>query len=235
MTSVNRGVNPRDVQAPRANWQLIDVLYESEHWSLALGRWRSDGEVRPVLAQRWNGGEGEKGNPTAHGHPTWFVVPDDTYPLYLDSEFIPQVKRPFVIEILGTQATKKAAQPAPTLATLTVPQLDTVIVPAREDGFEETFLGENCWYEIRIGEKMREKIKYISGYRSSPIAAITHYAPVDRIEPYGEAGKYKLIFAEPAKPIGPIPFGDAPSGSMQGPRYTSLQKLLTAKKLTDLF
>jgi hypothetical protein len=64
---------------------------------------------------------------------------------------------------------------------------------------------------------------------------VTHYAPVASIEPYGEEGKYKLTFAEPAKPIGPIPFADAPSGSMQGPRYTSLQKLLTAKKLTDLF
>ena len=55
------------------------------------------------------------------------------------------------------------------------------------------------------------------------------------IEPYGEQGKYKLNFAEPAKPIGPIPFADAPSGSMQGPRYTTLAKLRTAKRLIDLF
>ena len=110
-------------------------------------------------------------------------------------------------------------------------QFDTVIVPARQDGFEETFLGANCWYAIRIAGGMRDKIKYIAAYRSQ----VTHYAPVASIEPYGEEGKYKLIFAEPAKPIGPIPFGDAPSGSMQGPRYTSFQKLLTAKELTDLF
>jgi hypothetical protein len=104
MVKANRGVNPRDVQAPRASWQLIDVLHESEQWSLALGRWRSGDEVRPVLAQRWNGEEGGKGNPTAHGHATWFVLPDDTYSLYLDSEFIPEVKRPFVREILGITA-----------------------------------------------------------------------------------------------------------------------------------
>ena len=79
------------------------------------------------------------------------------------------------------------------------------------------------------------KIKYIAAYQSQPASAITHYAPVGSIEPYGEEGKYKLNFAEPAKPIGPIPFADAPSGSMQGPRYTSFQKLLAAKKITDLF
>ena len=82
---------------------------------------------------------------------------------------------------------------------------------------------------------MLPKIKYIAAYRSQPESKVTHYASVASIEPYGEEGKYKLIFVEPAKPIGPIPFGDAPSGSMQGPRYTNLQKLLTAKKLTDLF
>ena len=75
----------------------------------------------------------------------------------------------------------------------------------------------------------------LPGVCVKPESKVTHYAPVASIEPYGEEGKYKLIFAEPAKPIGPIPFGDAPSGSMQGPRYTSLQKLQTAKKLTDLF
>ena len=113
--------------------------------------------------------------------------------------------------------------------------LDTVVVPAQQDGFEKVFLGENCWYAIRIAGGMLPKIKYIATYRSQPVSAITHYAPVSSIEAYGEEGKYKLNFAEPAKLIGPIPFADAPSGSMQGPRYTSFQKLTTAKKLTDLF
>jgi hypothetical protein len=59
---------------------------------------------------------------------------------------------------------------------------------------------------------------------------------VERIEPYGEEGKYRLVFTEPAKPLPtPIPFADAPPGSMQGPRYTSLAKLLSAKRVSDLF
>ena len=112
---------------------------------------------------------------------------------------------------------------------------DTIIVPAQKKGFDEVFLGEDCWYAIRISGGMLNKIKYIAGYQSRPVSAITHYAPVSRIESYGEAGKYKVIFSEKAKKVGPISFGDAPSGTMQGPRYTSISKLQTATKLTDLF
>jgi hypothetical protein len=111
---------------------------------------------------------------------------------------------------------------------------DTVIVPAQKEGFEKVFLGEDAWYAIRIAGGMLEKIKYIAAYQSQPVSAITHYAPVARIEPYGEEGKYKLIFSEQAKPIGPIPFADAPPGAMQGPRYTTFEKLQTAKKVSDL-
>lgn len=121
------------------------------------------------------------------------------------------------------------------LATPGKPLLDTVVVPAQPEGFAETFIGENCWYAIRISGGMLPKIKYIAAYRTQPESAVTHFAPVASIEPYGEQGKYKLLFAEPAKPVGPIPYADAPSGSMQAPRYTSFKKLMTAKKLTDLF
>ncbi len=114
-------------------------------------------------------------------------------------------------------------------------QRDTIVVPAQQDGFEKVFLGQKCWYAIRIAGGMLPKIKFIAAYRTQPESKVTHYLPVASIEPYGEEGKYKLIFAEPAKPIGPIPFADAPQGSMQGPRYTSLAKLQRAKKLMDLF
>ena len=111
---------------------------------------------------------------------------------------------------------------------------DTIIVPAQKDGFEETFLGEDCWYAIRISGGMLDKIKYIAAYRTQPDSAITHYAPVSRIEPYGEGGKYKVVFSETAKPIGPIPYGDAHPGAMQSPRYTSFARLQKARKLTDV-
>lgn len=114
-------------------------------------------------------------------------------------------------------------------------QLDTMIVPAQKDGFDRVFIGQNCWYAVRISGGMLSKIKFIAAYQTQPESAVTHYAPVARIEPYGEQGKYKLVFTQSAKPVGPIPFGDAPQGSMQGPRYTTFDKLMRAKKLSDLF
>jgi hypothetical protein len=115
------------------------------------------------------------------------------------------------------------------------PEKDTIIVPAQRKGFEKAFLGEDCWCAIRIAGGMLPKIKYVAAYQSQPVSAVTHYAPVDRIEPYGEEGKYRLIFSAKARPLDhPIPFADAASGAMQGPRYTSFERLKTAKRLTDL-
>jgi len=113
---------------------------------------------------------------------------------------------------------------------------DTIVVPAQEDGFVKVFLGENCWYAIRIGGGILHKIKYIAAYQTAPVSAITHYAQVERIEPYGSEGKYRVVFTGPAKALErPIPFADAPQGSMQGPRYTSFVKLKSAKRISDLF
>ena len=111
-------------------------------------------------------------------------------------------------------------------------ELPTVYVGQAE---EIGTLGENAWHAIRIGGGMLSRIKYIAAYQSTPIRAITHYAPVKQIEPYGDEGKYRVVFTEAAKPIGPIPFADATTGSMQGAQYTSYKKLLSAKKISDLF
>jgi hypothetical protein len=113
--------------------------------------------------------------------------------------------------------------------------MDTIIVPAKEEGFQEVFIGENSWYAIRIGGGAINNIKYIAAYQSQPISAITHYAPVEKIIPYGDSGKYKVIFSEPAKEISPIPFADLPTGGMQSIRYTSFEKLRSAKKMSELF
>jgi hypothetical protein len=113
-------------------------------------------------------------------------------------------------------------------------EADTIIVPAQREGFENVFIGENAWWAIRISGGMLPKIKYIAAYQTQPVSAITHVAPVARIEPFGDSGKYKLIFSEPAKKIGPIPYGNAPSGAMQGPRYTNYTKLQKANTLMDL-
>ncbi len=132
-------------------------------------------------------------------------------------------------------ATPNTANVVPATIPIASDEPDTIIAPAQKDGFEEVFVGQHAWWAIRIGGGMLPKIKYIAAYQSQPISAVTHVAPVASIEPYGEDGKYKLIFTEPAKAIEPIRFADAPTGSMQGPRYTTYARLMAAKKVAELF
>ncbi len=111
-----------------------------------------------------------------------------------------------------------------------------VVVPAQTDGFNQVFIAENSWYEIRVSQDKIDKIKHIAAYQTAPESAVTYFAAIDSIVPYGNSGKFKLIFSSPAVPLpSRIPLSDAPKGMMQGPRYTTLGKLLTAKKVTDLF
>ena len=112
---------------------------------------------------------------------------------------------------------------------------DTIVVPANEDGFNEVFLNQDCWYAIRISSGKLNDIKYIAAYQTAPISAITHYAEVDSIEAYGDGTKYKLNFKGKAIKINAISFVGAKSGTMQGPRNTNLDILLKAKKWQDVF
>jgi hypothetical protein len=146
-----------------------------------------------------------------------------------------------ILPLVGLRAFEKplpVSRPETTTAEQIVKRpgssADTVIVPAQKDGFEEVFLGQNAWHAIRISGGMLDKIKFIAAYQSAPISAITHVAPVKQIEPYGESGKYKLVFSEPALAIEPIPYGNAPSGAMQGPRYTTIERLRSAKTVGEI-
>jgi len=117
-----------------------------------------------------------------------------------------------------------------------ISEIDTVVVPAREEGFHATFLGENCWHAIRLHGTMRPQIKYIAVYRVAPISAITHIAPVETVEPYGESGKYILKFAESAREITPITLV---KGGRVKPlynlRYTTLSRLENARTLDEVW
>lgn len=115
-------------------------------------------------------------------------------------------------------------------------ELDTIVVPAREDGFNEVFLAQNRWYAIRIHSSMIPQIKHIAAYRVAPISAITHVAPINKIVPWEDSGKYCLEFAEPARQIGPIKLDQPGKGKApQSPRYTSMSRLNKAKALSEMF
>jgi len=42
-----------------------------------------------------------------------------------------------------------------------------------------------------------------------------------------------FVFSETATAIEAIPLGNAPSGTMQGPRYTTLERVLNAKTVVE--
>jgi hypothetical protein len=114
--------------------------------------------------------------------------------------------------------------------------LDTIVVPAQEDGFNRVFVGENCWYEIRISSAMIDKIKYIAAYQVAPISSITHVAEVAKIERYEDTNKYIVYFKKPAIAIAPIKMKPGIKGQVpQAPRYTIYQRLISAKNLIDAF
>jgi hypothetical protein len=117
-------------------------------------------------------------------------------------------------------------------------ELDTVVVPAQEEGFKDTFINENRWYQIRIHSSMVSRIKYIAAYQSAPVSAITHVAPVKDIALWKEGPKYVLNFTEPAKEIGPLHLVPKPNGTVrapQAPRYTSYARLMKATNLDEAF
>jgi hypothetical protein len=122
--------------------------------------------------------------------------------------------------------------------TLKPEELNTVVVPAREDGFEEEVIGKNRWYSIRIHASMLDKLKYIAIYQVAPVSAITHYAEIASIDKWEDTNKYVLYFKDTAKAITPIPL-DKEMGKKglapQAPRYTSIDKVLKAKKLSQVF
>ena len=116
-------------------------------------------------------------------------------------------------------------------------ELDTIVVPAREDGFKTEFLGNHQWFAIRIAGGMLDKIRYIAAYQVAPVSAITHVAEVDRIEKYKDTNKYIVFFKNgTTKQLDKVTLSGGHSGKApQAPRYTTYSKLIAAKTLQDLW
>lgn len=114
-------------------------------------------------------------------------------------------------------------------------EFDTVVCAAYPDGFKEAYLEKDAWWAIRLSQAAREKLNYLAIYEKAPVAHISHYAEIDKIEPYKDTGKY-IVYLKNKKTIKPIKLGEAKSGDApQAPRYTTLDHLLKAKKISDLW
>lgn len=139
---------------------------------------------------------------------------------------------PFLEDLIG-EPTSSLVEPRP---IMNPEDIDTVVVPAHEEGVQEVFLQKNCWYSVRIRGAVRSQIKYIAVYQVDPISAITYVAPVKSIEPWKDSGKVVLYFTEPAKPIGPIPLVKGGKvKALQNLRYTTHERLMKAKTLDEVF
>lgn len=114
-------------------------------------------------------------------------------------------------------------------------ELDTIIVPAREDGFNEEFLKNDRWFAIRISGAMIDKIKHIAAYQVAPVSGITYIAEVDRIEKYKDTNKYIIFFKTgTVKKINKVALGKKKLAP-QAPRYSSYNAVLSAHTLDDLW
>lgn len=114
-------------------------------------------------------------------------------------------------------------------------ELDTIIVPAREDGFIEEFMKNDRWFAIRISGAMIDKIKHIAAYQVAPVSGITYIADVDRIEKYKDTNKYIVFFKSgTVKKLNKVALGKKKLAP-QAPRYSSYNAVLSAHTLDDLW
>jgi hypothetical protein len=170
-----------------------------------------------------------KNNPTA---PTMALAAKATAQAFLADMLL-------ILPMLGINAFTPPKQEDPNNQVQPVgsdsDKFDTIVVPAREEGFKQRFLNESCWFAVRINAKHISKLKFIAAYQVAPVAAITHIAEIEAIVPYNDTGKYMIKFKEAATVIIPIPRPESSEVNMQSPRYALRGTLLVAKNLDQVW
>ena len=138
-------------------------------------------------------------------------------------------------KVLNMLISKHRALPhPPSVENSSLELSDTIIVSAKEESFYSVFLGDWCWYPIRIGSEKLESLKWIAVYQTAPVSAITHYAKIEQIVDYKDTGRYKIVFEEPEELDTHIELGENRTKTLQGQRYTTLEKLKRAIEIEDL-
>jgi len=114
-------------------------------------------------------------------------------------------------------------------------ELDTIVVPSHPKGFEEVFLGQSRWPNLKIDCSRLVSVKFIAVYQTKPISAITHYAEIASFSRLEKAGRFDITFSGKPQKLVPVKFTAADVCAVQGPRYTNLNLVLEATNLTSAF
>ena len=147
---------------------------------------------------------------------------------YTNGKEIIYFYEPMREEITDLEITKKESQNIDIT-------FDTIICPAFEDGFKHAYVENNAWWAIRLSQKAREQLKYLAIYEKSPVASIQHLADIEKIESYKDSGKF-IVYLKNKRKIKPIPLDKGKKGiAPQSSRYTTLEKLSKAEKISDLW
>lgn len=113
--------------------------------------------------------------------------------------------------------------------------IDTIVMPARTEGFERVFLGKREFPLLPISAEVLPNIRYIAIYRVAPISAITHYARIVSFE-HQKSSKHVIARLDEPHEIGPLKYrSEGETKAIQGRRYTRLEKLKKASSLDDAF
>ena len=120
----------------------------------------------------------------------------------------------------------------------TLGEVDTVVCPARPSGFKKVFMAQNRWYAIRMSSAMIPQIKYIAMYEIKPYSGIRWIGYVQDIRPFEDTGKYDIILRDKERLENPLrltPDEGKRGVAPRAPRYTKMELIKKAKKLSDIF
>ncbi len=113
---------------------------------------------------------------------------------------------------------------------------NTIVCPAKEEGFKRAFLGQKAWWAVKINPDRIPDIKYVAIYQSAPISKITYYGEVKEIKKYKDSGKYIIYLkGDPIKLKNPVRLGKNRYLCPQGSKYSVLDEILKAKTLDEIF